>query len=363
MSYAGIDGKAVTVQEATAEAARLLARSRFPLVAGLGTDVAGARAAIALAERLGAAIDHMNADALLKDLEVMRDTGMMLTTPNEACVRADTVLLVGPGLATAWPELPQRLLRRPTAPEVDGGRRRVIWICAGRDVADDATVEMIGGDPADLPVLLAALRARIAQRPIGTTPLPGKTLDALAVDLQAARFGVAVWSAQQLDALAIEMLCGIIKDLNGKTRFTGLPLSAGHNGEGIVQVCGWLTGFPMRTGFGRFAPEHDPWQFDATRLVKAGEVDCALWISAYRALAPEWSADVPIIALTGQQTHWREPPRVHIEVGRPGLDHDAVEHFAATGTLAPMTATKPSQTPSVARAISDILTALPERGA
>jgi formylmethanofuran dehydrogenase subunit B len=363
MSYAAVDGNTVTVQEATAEAARLLAQSRFPLVAGLGTDVAGARAAIALAQRVGAAIDHMNADALLKDLDVMRDTGMMLTTPNEARVRADTVLLVGPGLAAVWPDLSPRLLRQPTAPEADGGRRRVMWICAGREVADDATVKMIGGDPADLPAVLAALRARLARRPIGAAPLPGETLDALAADLAAARFGVAVWSAQQLDVLAIEMLCGIVKDLNGKTRFTGLPLSAGDNGEGIVQVCGWLTGFPMRTGFGRFAAEHDPWRFDARRMVEAGEIDCALWISAYRAAVPEWSGAVPIIALTDQHTRWRVPPRVHIAVGRPGLDHDAVEHWAATGTLAPMTATKPSQTPSVARAITDILAAVPERGA
>jgi len=221
---------------------------------------------------------------------------------------------------------------------------------------------MIGGDPADLPALLAALRARLARRPISAARLPNKTLDALAADLAAARFGVAVWSAQ-LDVLAIEMLCGIVKDLNGKTRFTGLPLSAGDNGEGIVQVCGWLTGFPMRTGFGRFAAEHDPWRFDATRLVQAGEIDCALWISAYRAAVPGWSGAVPIIALTDQHTRWRIPPRVHIEVGRPGLDHDAVEHCAATGTLVPVTATKPSQMPSVARAISDILAALPERGA
>ncbi len=38
---------------AVAEAARLLGASRLPVIAGLGTDIAGARAAIALAERIG----------------------------------------------------------------------------------------------------------------------------------------------------------------------------------------------------------------------------------------------------------------------------------------------------------------------
>ena len=49
-----------------------------------------------------------------------------------------------------------------------------------------------------------------------------------------------------------------------------------------------MTGFPMRTAFGRGYPEHDPWRFDATRLVESGEADGALWISAYRATKPQW---------------------------------------------------------------------------
>ena len=47
-------------------------------------------------ERIGAVIDHMNADAVLRDLDVMRSSGVMLTTPTEARVRADTLLLAGP---------------------------------------------------------------------------------------------------------------------------------------------------------------------------------------------------------------------------------------------------------------------------
>ena len=79
-----------------------------------------------------------------------------------------------------------------------------------------------------------------------------------------------------------------------------------------------MTGFPMRTGFGRGYPEHDPWRFDATRLVESGEADCALWISAYRAAAPDWRRPLPMIALTGADADFRHAPRVHIDVGRPG---------------------------------------------
>ncbi len=41
-----VDGAAVPLETAIAEAARLLDAARLPLVAGLQTDVAGARAAI-----------------------------------------------------------------------------------------------------------------------------------------------------------------------------------------------------------------------------------------------------------------------------------------------------------------------------
>ena len=367
MAHAWIDGRAVTLQAATAEAARLLGASRVPVVAGLGADIAGARAAIALAERLGAAVDHMNSNAVLRDLDVMREAGVMVTTPNEARLRADLVLMIGAGLFAAWPQLPERLLIRPERPPPDEpGTRRIIWLCPGGGPpkpASDESVQVIGRGTGDLPVLLAALRARVAGHPVGKTRLAAKAIDALAADLRSARFGVAVWSAAELGALTIEMLCGLIADLNAKTRFTGLALASGDNALGVLQTCGWMTGFPMRTGFGRGYPEHDPWRFDATRLVESGEADCALWISAYRAAAPDWSRQLPMIALTGGDADFRHTPRVHIPVGRPGSDHDAVEYLAAAAALVPVTAAKPTATISVADAVSHIAAALPSAGA
>jgi formylmethanofuran dehydrogenase subunit B len=367
MGHAWIDGRAVALQAAIAEAARLLGASRAPVVAGLGTDVAGARAAIALAARLGAAIDHMHSHAVLGDVDVMRAAGMMITTPNEARLRADLVLMIGAGLMDAWPELPERLFARPALPPGDGSAaRRIIWLCPGAAATkfpEHENVQVIGRNTADLAVLLAALRARVAGRPVGKMWLSAKALDALAAELKAARFGVAVWSAAQLDPLAIEMLGGLVQDLNAKTRFTGLALAPPDNALGVLQACGWMTGFPMRTGFGRGHPEHDPWRFDVARLIESGEADCAVWISAYRVSAPDWKRPVPMIALTGRQASFRRAPRVHIEVGRPGTDHDAVEHLPASGTLVAVAAAKPSEAVAVAEVVAGIASALPSAGA
>lgn len=352
MVHAWIDGAPAELCVASAAAARLLDASRQPLIAGLGADVAGARAAAALAQRLGAVVDHMHSEALMRDLDVVREAGAMLVAPSEARVRADTVLLVGPGVGEKECELSQYLLG---AADVGGvTERRVFWLCPGGDPGPASKIAVIGRSARELPALLAALRARVNGRPTGGGPVSAQVLDGLALSLKTAKFGVAVWSAVSLDALVIEMLCGLVDDLNAATRFSGMPVPPGDNAAGVQQVCGWTMGFPVRTGYGRSYPEHDPWQYGAARLVESGEADCVLWISAYRAAAPEWSGDLPTIALAPAGTKFSKPPRVHIAVGAPGRDHDGVEHHAMLGAFSALTATRPSDALSVAAAIDSI---------
>ena len=112
-----------------------------------------------------------------------------------------------------------------------------------------------------------------------------------------------------------------------------------------------------RTGFGRGYPEHDPWRFEAKRLVDSGEADAALWISAYSGEAPPWSkGDVPLITLAPAG---KEPGRgLYIEVGQPGVTHDCVEFAQEIGSFALRKATTPSSAPSVAQIIDAIATKL-----
>jgi formylmethanofuran dehydrogenase subunit B len=351
-------GQPATAQAAVQEAARLLGTAHMPVIAGLGTDIAGVRAAVKLAARIGGALDHMHADALLRDLDVMREAGMMVTTPSEARLRGDLLLLVGRSLADA-PDMRHRLLAAPERPERP--ERRIVWLCPPRkaDLAGES-MHTLGRDAGDLPALLALLRARLNGHPVTGASRTVKAIDAVVAELKAARFGVAVWSAGELDALAVEMLCTLVDDLNAETRFTGLPLPLPDNARGVQEACAWLTGYPVRTGFARGYPEHDPWRFAADRLVATGEADCALWISAYGGVVPAWTRDLPVIALTAPGARFRVPPHVHVEVGRPGIDHDAVHHNPDSGTLMPATAERPSAAPSVAAVIDDILSALPE---
>jgi len=363
MERAWILGKPATLDAAIAEAGKLIVASRKILIAGLGTDVAGARASVALAQRTGAIVDHMNSEGALRNLDVMRSSGVMMTTPTECQVHADTLLLAGPIRSTARDQLLQHVIGNDRA---KGARsRRIIWLCPGRELltlADTIAATPIGREQDDLPGLLAALRAHVAGRPSGKARVSSKLLGQASAILKQARFGTAIWSGAELNPLVIEMLCGLVADLNATTRFSGLPLAPDANAIGVLHVCGWMTGFPMRTGFGRGSAQHDPWLYDGRRLVAGGEVDCIVWISAYGNEVPPWREELPTIALTAQDAVFRAPTHVHITVGRPGIDHSGVQYFAATGTLAAFAAVRPSETISVADAVTRIAAATPERG-
>ena len=284
-------------------------------------------------------------------------------TPGEARVRADVVLLVGDGLTEAWPRLTERLLAPPARPEGVDVKRRIVWLApamGARIGGFEGDIEIWRAERgATLALNLAALRARVKDRPIANrriarSGLPLAVLDALAATLKGARFGVAVWTAESLGALEIEMLHGLVRDLNDTTRFSTLPLAAPDNGAGVLAACGWTTGFPMRTGFGAGVPIHDPWRFDAERLVASGETDCVLWISAFGAVPPAWQRAMNLIALCERTTQFAEEPNVRITVGRPGVDHDAIMHSSDVGTLVAATASARSGLPSVAEALERI---------
>jgi formylmethanofuran dehydrogenase subunit B len=95
-------------------------------------------------------------------------------------------------------------------------------------------------------------------------------------------------------------------------------------------------------------------------MVAASESDCVLWISAYRASPPPYGGGPPVIALTSGDAALGSGPAVQIEVGRPGVDHDSVEHFPPLGTLVAVAATQRSEIVSVADAVGRIVAALPD---
>ena len=91
----------------------------------------------------------MHSDGLLRNLDVMREAGMMVTTPNEARVRGDVLLLVGRGAARGVAATARAAAHRAARA---GERRRqpsaaFVWLCPGRGEAkalDGVDIKTIG---------------------------------------------------------------------------------------------------------------------------------------------------------------------------------------------------------------------------
>ncbi|MGO9673206.1 MAG: tungsten formylmethanofuran dehydrogenase [Methylocella sp.] len=354
MVDARIEGKPASLEAAAARAAEILSRARLPVVAGLGTDVAGASAAILLAERLSGAYDHMRSNEIFADLDVLRQAGAMMTTPSLTRLHADVLVFIGDDLTLIWPELIERLAPGEIPPlQLEPGPRQFVWIAPPKASPIDG-VAFKALETSNLQETLAALRARVAGRPIAAGEEETRRLDEIAAILNKARFGVLVWGPRQLDRLSIEMATGLILDLNKTTRFSSLPLGAADDAAGVVQTSGWSTGFPVRTSFGRGFPEHDTWRFDAKRLVESGEADAALWISSYSDATPDWTRRVPLVALVPSDAQFTHEPEVRIEIGRPGVDHDGADFAREVGAIIAREATRRSNLASAASVIANI---------
>jgi formylmethanofuran dehydrogenase subunit B len=354
-----IDGRSVPLAEAVRAAADLIAASRLSVFLVDDCDVAGVRAAIRLAERVGGVVDHNGSEIALRELDVMRGFGKFIVTPAEARQRADTVLLVGSGLTKIWPEMIEVLgLAEVPRLALQPERRQIFWIGAEGEEESLANLanHTIRAGSETLPGLIAALRASNAGRHVALAASDKNALDPLAEGLQRAQFGLAVYNPSSLDALAIEMLMGLVADLNRTTRFSTLSVGGPGNAETLMQTAGWMTGFPARTGFGRTFPEHDPWRFQARRLIESGEADALVWISG-EPNPPAWTSRVPVIALGAEQAGAKNV-KVQITIGQHGRDHDSVEFVRETQSLGFRRATHESSLPSAATVLDEIAASL-----
>jgi formylmethanofuran dehydrogenase subunit B len=361
-----VGGVAATLDDAATAAARILSTARLPLVTGLSTDLAGVRALIALADKAGATIDRWQSAAQQANLEVSGDSGAFLGTFSEIANRADVVLLVGRTPGDAYPRLGERLLRNRTPLY----RANPPWVTflgpeAGTP-ADLALAEQLACPPDGFVEALGALSALLLGRKLRAKDAAGVPIESLATladRLKAARYSAILWDAADFPAgdgeIALGILLHILRTLNRTTRSVGLPLGGNDNALGASQALLWQTGWPSRVSFSRGMPEHDPWLYDAERLVKAGEADALVWAAAISP-APPPVTSLPTIAIVAADTAVEGTPDIVIRVGVPALDHRGAVVRADNVVALPVSATRSSTLPSVAEAASAILARLGE---
>jgi formylmethanofuran dehydrogenase subunit B len=367
-----IDGRAAGFDEAVARAAEILRSSRQPLFAGLAVDLAGARAALELADQTGGIIDHAGADGLFRNLRVVQDSGWMTTTLSEVRNHVDFLLIVGPDPTSQFPRFyercvmpPQTLFAtsRPTPPVVRLGPPQR----HPADAEPGIAVTQLPCAIDRLPEAAAALRCLVNGLTLHDADIGEVSvaeLRRLADQLKAARYGVVAWTAGAFDfagaELLVQSLADLVRDVNHTTRCAALPLGGSDNAIGVNQASTWQTGLPLRTGFGGGAPHHDSRLYATSRLTEARDIDALVWISTFRALHPP-HADVPTIVMGGPDAPERTVD-VFIPVGTPGIDHGGAIFRMDAVVALPLAKLRTGRFPSAGDVLARIDRALRDGG-
>jgi len=354
---AWIDGTVVAPEEALAEAARRLAQWRQPLLGGLGTDMAGARALFRLAARTGALYDHGDGETLLHGLRALQDRGQWYTTLAEIRARADLVVCVGTQAVAHYPEFFRRCgLDRPDTP-----CRRLVFLGVDAPARrpQNVPLQCIPGS-GDLLADLQQLAACLGTAPGGRRE---PELASLAALLREARYAVLVWESATLPAhgaLFVELLNLVVATLNGSTRAASFALGGSDGAYTVQQVFTWLSGLPLRSRASAAGVEHDPVRFGGQRLLDEHAVDGLLWVWSF---APERlppTTPLPRIVLgppgMGLRLRQAEAARhcVFLPVATPGLD--AAGHlFRTDGVVVPLVAARDEGLPGVDRVVVRLL--------
>ncbi|MEJ2454791.1 MAG: formylmethanofuran dehydrogenase subunit B [Candidatus Thiodiazotropha sp.] len=354
-----IEGAAVSLEAAVSRAAELLENARSPLFAGLTTDVNGMRGLLELADRCGATLDHLNGDAMFRNLRVVQDNGWFTTTFTEVRNRADLILLVGSQSIERFPRLVERVLNPSQRLFTAGDERRLVLL--GPWNPDALPDELAPLNPTLIPMPLESLmdaigllRGLVADRPVAVAREPwSEALVALAEQLKSAKYSVIAWSAAELDLphaeLTVQGLAALAKDLNETTRSAALPLAGSLGDITCNQVCTWQLGYPLRSRLQRGFPEHDPLLNRWQDLIARGENDMLLWVSALSAQATPPPSDAPTLVLGHGGMAFERQPEVYIPVGVPGVDHPGHWYRSDSVCPLPLGRLRPDGPPSVSQ--------------
>jgi formylmethanofuran dehydrogenase subunit B len=318
---ARVDGREVDFADAVETAAAILGEARLPLVCGLGeTDCESQRAAVALAEALGAVIDPSDGAT-----PASQALGVSTATFGDVRDRADLIVAWRADPVVSNPRLLPRLrLDREGRP----AERRLVVVdgqCSATAAEADEFVEL---DFEGLWVLRALVREVPLHRELAAR-LPLDALEQLAGRLRAARYGAVLHApagyAQTLALLAL------VRDLARIAHVVALPLRRDVDARGAEDVLAWQTGYPAAVSFARGHPRARAGEFGATGLLERGEPDAALIVGfdALRRLPASAAGHlrrIPMVVVDSRATETASVARVAFATAAAGVGREGTAH-------------------------------------
>ncbi len=287
---AEIEGHTATFDAAVDRAAAILRNAHSPLIYGLSrSSTAGQRAAIRLADQIGATIDTTASLCHAPSIMAIQEVGESTCSLGEVKNRADLVIFWGANPVKSHPRHLERYSVDPPGMFVPNGRadRTVVVV----DVQPSETSELadvfIQVEPANDFEAIWTLRCLIR----GWKPEQDRTTGAslaelsdLAERMKACRCGVVFFGLGLSRTGAahrnVEALLRLVTDLNAHTRFHAKRMRIPGDVTGADSVLCWQTGFPFSVNMNRGYPRYNPGEYSANELLERREADACLLVGS-----------------------------------------------------------------------------------
>jgi len=364
-----IDERPVTLEAALAAAAELLGVGRSPLIYGLSrSSTPGQRAAVRLADALGATIDTTASTCHAPSIIALQTVGESTCSLGEVKNRSDLIVYWGVNPLVSHPRHMERFVDAP-GQFVPRGRadRKVIVIDTQRTASAEVADEFIQVNPGADFELIWTLRAMLQgfPAPADVAGVPAETVTGLHDQLKASTYG-AVFFGLGLTRHGpphanVEALLRLVTDLNAHTRCIARRMRVPGDVAGADTVLCWQTGFPFSVNLARGYPRYSPGEYSATNLLEREEADCALLVGGegepkLSSAARRHLASIPTILLEHPGITPSFTPRIRFTTAAYGVHQPGVA-YRMDETPIPLPAFLASNLPSD----HEVLAALEQR--
>jgi formylmethanofuran dehydrogenase subunit B len=368
-------GHPVPLTEAIEHAAEILARVKSPLIYGLSrSSTEGQRAAVRLADLLGATIDTTASLGHGPSVMAVQQEGESTCTLGEAKNRADLVIFWGANPAVTHPRHFERYSVEPVGEFLPGGRadRTVVVIDVKPTETSAAADRFIQVEPERDFEALWTLRLLLQGQtpdPTAATGIPQPALQDLLERMKACRYGVVFFgfglSRAKNGHRTVEALLKLVRELNKVTRFCVRRMRGSGDVTGADLVLAWQTGYPFSVNLARGYPRYNPGEYSALAMLERHEADACLFVGShgihrFSDQARAFLREIPTIVLDSPLAEMPIRPTIRVTTAIYGV-HAPGTAYRMDEVPLPLKAILSSEYPTDAHVLGEIHRLVRER--
>lgn len=330
---ARVDGYEASLSEAVASAATILRGSRSPLIYGLSSSsTPGQRAAVNLADRIGACIDTTASTCHAPSIMALQSVGESTSSLGETRNRSDLVIYWGSNPVKSHPRHIERFVD-PPGQFIPNGRadRHVVVIDVRPSESADLADTFIQIEPGRDFDVIWALRGLLKGLAIDASSIGGvarKDLIALAGRMKTCRYGAVFFglglTRHGIPHANVEALLRLVTDANHHARFVVRRMRIPGDVAGADSVLAWQTGYPFSVNLNRTYPRFNPGEFTANDMLERSEVDAVVLVGTEGVdklsdKAQETLRQIPCVVLDNPGVETPIPAVVHFTTAVYGI--------------------------------------------